>query len=479
MKKIDNKWVDKKENLNNLNLDLKNPRIPEYARVDEPSIISYLLDNEDVMSIASNIAKNGYHSSAVSIVCIEKKRMVVLDGNRRLVACKLLQDPDLANKESYKRKLHSLKNILNLDQIKNIKITIAPSRDIAEKEIWDIHMNPLMKSWQTIQKLRKYKSLIEEKSHTIDSVSQEYSVPKSKMQKDLIKLAFYEKILPMLSTEIDKEKLLRTGFNKIEKIIAPNHGKNFLGYASDEDTGEIEILDTKKFNNNLKKITPYILNNTQIDGYILGPQCIASEIEQVFTFLDSHYKKTTQIKDVHKKITEENETLAKKTIVPKKGTIKTYPLWCRKKILPQLKKIIDECYGLDSNNFANAKVSLSRVTFEAVLKYVIEETDWNKKKLKNLNYFRSAFNTKHGQLKTYTDFPELKRLFAELITVTSSKKAFEAFDLEKLHQSIHNFKVGMGPADATNTTNNLIPLIEFMLQEELELFKSIDTSKLI
>src|SRR3989344_347737 len=99
------KWKDKKENLNNLYLDLKNPRIPEYARIDEPSVISYLLDKEDVMSIATNIAKNGYHSSAVSIVCLEKKRMVVLDGNRRLVACKLLQNPELANKDSYKKKL--------------------------------------------------------------------------------------------------------------------------------------------------------------------------------------------------------------------------------------------------------------------------------------------------------------------------------------------------------------------------------------
>lgn len=296
MQKNNDKWIDKKEMLDNLYLDLKNPRIPEYARVDESSVISYLLDNEDVMSIATNIAKNGYHSSAVSITCLEKKRMVVLDGNRRLAACKLLKNPELANKEGYKKKLHSLKRILDLNQIKNIKITIAPSRDTAEKEIWDIHMNPLMKSWQTIQKLRKYRSLIEEKSHTIDSVSQEYGVAKSKMQKDLIKLAFYEKILPMLNTDTDKDKLLKTGFNKIEKIITPNHGKNFLGYASDENTGEIEVLDTKRFNNNLKKITPYILNNINIDGYILGPQCIASDIESVFAFLDPLYKKTTQKK---------------------------------------------------------------------------------------------------------------------------------------------------------------------------------------
>jgi len=294
MRKIKiNKWEDKKENTGNLYLDLKNPRIPEYARTDETSIITYLLENDDVMDIATNIAQNGYHSSAVSIVCLEKNRLVVLDGNRRLAACKLLLNPQLAHKDSYRKKLQSLKTVLKQDQIVKIKITIAPSRDMAEKEIWDIHMNPLMRPWQTIQKLRKYQSLIKEKSQTLDFISNEYGVSKSKMQKDLIKLAFYEKILPMLDTEKDKEKLLRTGFNKIEKIIAPAHGKRFLGYVIDEDTGEIEVLDKKKFDANLEKITPYILNNNAIKGYALGAQCIAGEIEEVFNFLDKSYKKTS------------------------------------------------------------------------------------------------------------------------------------------------------------------------------------------
>ena len=39
-----------------------------------------------------------------------------------------------------------------------------------------------------------------------------------------------------------------------------------------------------------------------------------------------------------------------------------------------MKKVIDECYGLDELNFTNSKIAMSRVVFECCLKYVVEET---------------------------------------------------------------------------------------------------------
>lgn len=163
----------------------------------------------------------------------------------------------------------------------------------------------------------------------------------------------------------------------------------------------------------------------------------------------------------------------------KRGTTKSRPVFERKQVAPKLKRLIDECYSLDNTQFANAKVALARVTFEAILKYVVEETKHKNKKLSSYNSFRSAFYDKHGNRLTYTDFTKLRNKFIELIADTGTRNAFKGFDLDKLHQVVHNYKVGAGPHDARTSAENLIPLIEFMLQEPADLLSSLDTSKLL
>jgi ParB-like chromosome segregation protein Spo0J len=85
-------WEDKKEKIKNLNLDLQNPRVPKHIKdnKDVNSIRNYLIEKTDVLKIAESIAVNGYHRSAIAIVCNEHGKLVVLDGNRRLAACQLL-----------------------------------------------------------------------------------------------------------------------------------------------------------------------------------------------------------------------------------------------------------------------------------------------------------------------------------------------------------------------------------------------------
>lgn len=161
-----------------------------------------------------------------------------------------------------------------------------------------------------------------------------------------------------------------------------------------------------------------------------------------------------------------------------KKSVKTRPIYNRKKIPPTLDKLIKECYTLDAHFFPNAKTALTRVTFECTLKYVVENTIYTEKKnLSESNYFRNVFYDK-GIKRQYTDFTKLKGLFTELISSTGLRKAFENFDIERTHQIIHNYHVGATYSDATGLCDNLIPLIEFMLQEEEALINSIDKTKL-
>ena len=163
-------WYDRKVNVNQLNLDLQNPRVPKYVKDynDVNQIRAYLLEKEGVSKIARSIANNGYHRSAVSIVYKEKGKLIVLDGNRRLAACQLLLSPKLASSTYARKEFEKLNKIFDKKQLESIKITIAPSRREAEKEIWDIHVNQLLKPWQVLQKLRMYRNLIDSGQYDIN-----------------------------------------------------------------------------------------------------------------------------------------------------------------------------------------------------------------------------------------------------------------------------------------------------------------------
>jgi hypothetical protein len=160
-------------------------------------------------------------------------------------------------------------------------------------------------------------------------------------------------------------------------------------------------------------------------------------------------------------------------------SVKTKPIYTRKKIPSTLDKLIKECYSIDAGSYPNAKTALSRVTFECTLKYVVENTKHNSKTLLcNSNYFRNVFYDRNNSRRPFTDFNKLKNLFSELITSIGIKKAFDNFDIERTHQIIHNYHVGATFSDAVGLCDNLIPLIEFLLQSEVELINSIDKSKL-
>lgn len=281
-----NNWKDKKEDARNLYLDFKNPRIPKKNRNNETSVLEYLLEYENVLEIAKNIAKEGYHHSAISIVCEENGKKIVLDGNRRLAACKLLLNPKLSLKKNHIKIFESLQSSISKDDFKNIKITIAPNRDSAEKEIWDIHLSSLMKKWQVIQKLRKYKELV--KNSSIKKVALEYRVSEKYLLKELARLSFYEIISEKLITKDEQEKLLKPGFNKIERILVPDIGENFLGYKKNNSTGEIIVENQEKFKKNLDKIQNDILTNSELKA-----ACIKKEIEDRFVAVDKSYSRIT------------------------------------------------------------------------------------------------------------------------------------------------------------------------------------------
>jgi len=81
-----------------LDFDPNNPRLVEQGlkKPTDAEIVRALADNADLAEIVQSIAANGYIDIEPLIVQRAKSRYVVLEGNRRLAAIRVLQDPELA-----------------------------------------------------------------------------------------------------------------------------------------------------------------------------------------------------------------------------------------------------------------------------------------------------------------------------------------------------------------------------------------------
>ena len=85
----------KNRSIRRLHLDLRNPRLGRPAVTTEDEAMDRLLKEfgSKIVGLARSIAEHGLNPTESWAVVHEEGRYVVLEGNRRLVACRLLENP--------------------------------------------------------------------------------------------------------------------------------------------------------------------------------------------------------------------------------------------------------------------------------------------------------------------------------------------------------------------------------------------------
>jgi hypothetical protein len=137
-----------------LELDRKNPRfggndVPEGKR-GEVTIIRRLVDTADLMELVESIAVNGYLDLEPLFVVEEDGEKIVVEGNRRVAAVKLLRDPALAKSVGIVVPAISKKTEASLETIHVIKLK---DREEARQLIGFKHINGTHK-WDSYAKAR-------------------------------------------------------------------------------------------------------------------------------------------------------------------------------------------------------------------------------------------------------------------------------------------------------------------------------------
>jgi len=497
--------------LKDLKLDLNNPRFAELysGSENEDELIEYLLYNESAEDVAKGIKNAGEFYPDRPLWVIEKNGYyLVKDGNRRCAAVKALLDPSKYGMDLPKQEFTELPVLL-----------YEKEEDINSRILLE-HTNSLFREWDRIAKaLEAYKMY--SSGSSLEHMKEIDSQPSQ-----LIKLAsFYYSAVKIAGDDL--KRLLRRGRGKrggktiiFERLFS--YSKK-CGYSfRNKPSYKILIKDNVLFDKYISAVVKYLQKNPDIktqdvdnlkDKFLdkLKPYGFSPEKAQTDTAQTTSFDSSTTINSASTENSTTNSSgnsssnngstqnssnqanhtttntnsssnntgSSGRSSATTRHSIKNKPTLKRKQIPSALKKLIDECYSLDKNNFANAKTALTRVTLECTLKYVVENTNKpNGKPIKTSNHFNLAFNDKRGAQLTYTNFDTLKTKFTELIKDVGIKKAFEDFDIQNPHQIIHNYRVAAVPANAKALCDNLIDLLEFMLQEESSLFSSLDTTKL-
>ncbi|PIR48942.1 hypothetical protein COU80_02040 [Candidatus Peregrinibacteria bacterium CG10_big_fil_rev_8_21_14_0_10_55_24] len=432
-------WQDSKVEIKDLHLDLQNPRVPKHVKDhnDINQIRNYLLEKEDVISIAESIVRSGYHKSATTIVCKEGNKFIVLDGNRRLAACEFLLKPELSPNARDKKRFEELQKLLDMDEIKEIKIAVAPTRKAAEKEIWDIHVKPLLKPWQVLQKLRMYRNLVDS-GVDMQSAAKEYGVLKSDFKNDLAKLFFYERILEETPDAKGQDELLGSGFNKIDRAILSSNGKKLLGYEID-DNGRVNPTDQNSFNAKLKKLVPFIVE----PGHIEAQASQEKLKETIFFKIDP---KAFPLKSASKTKSAPLQKNTKKSAkVPKGSLVK--PDWITHEEYLQyigsdrVKKMLQEMKSLDPTDHENILIVSLRVLLELSLYHQLEGKGHIQKMIKDYKASisaKNANNAKSGKplLQTKQNWSPSFREMLDFITDASNNIIADPHALTALQKVI-------------------------------------------
>jgi hypothetical protein len=259
-------------------LDRDNPRINVETSDEESDIVRKLILYEEVQDLARKISQAGLLPGERIIVVRESDQWVVLEGNRRICACKLLLAPQLVPPE-FQKSFPKLTTATEIQRIQKVEADVAPDRRTAEPILTLRHTETGIRRWRPVARMRRVRRLLDE-GFTVDQIAQEYNATPGNIRKTireyrLLQLAEGLKGL----TKAEHEKLsnpdLKT--NPYTRFFELSDVKEYLG-ISFSPSGDVSIQPPRReFDTKLKLIVRAFLNDDKFDTRtdpenVLGPE---------------------------------------------------------------------------------------------------------------------------------------------------------------------------------------------------------------
>ena len=240
----------------NLLLDPRNTRIPTAHQTnDQRALLHELVKHEDVATLAKSIAKLGLFPNERMVVMRERPRYVVLEGNRRLAAIKLLLTPELAQTPAQVRVYRKLGQTTNLASLMAIDVFVVTDRLEAAPIIAALHTKNPKRRWEAIQQARFYREMVEE-GLTPAEVAERLAVTLGEVRNYLRSEKLYRLALTLDYPEGVREKLENRRFplTTLDRFLESRIGQKFLGIKLDENLGFRGVVHPDRFKVILAKV---------------------------------------------------------------------------------------------------------------------------------------------------------------------------------------------------------------------------------
>ena len=235
--------------LNNLHLDFQNPRLPESFRKnlsDEEDIIYWMLQDASIIELMLSIGQNGFFIGEALLVVKEDSKYIVVEGNRRLTALKLLQNPSLA--QIHTRKIQKVLDETNHRE-ESIPCLVFNKREEILQYLGYKHITGI-KPWSMLSKARYLHSLVPFLESKILSKQARELAKKIGSRSDYVKRVLvsyyiYEIIKDNGFYNIYRLDETTFSFNYIAESLRYENIKKFINVHLDNET-PLKSLDAKK-----------------------------------------------------------------------------------------------------------------------------------------------------------------------------------------------------------------------------------------
>lgn len=235
--------------LENLKFDAKNPRLPVRLQgvTDESKVIDYMVKYGNIVELMLSIAETGYSDAEPLLVVGDSSgNYTVVEGNRRLAALKLLNNPELT-----KVRIQSIKDvILNANYTPNeIPCILYSKREDVLDYLGYRHITGV-KDWGALEKARYLDQLYQ--IHIVDTPADKIYAKLAKMigsRADYVlklhtALKLYNKANEnaYYGADIKEEDI---SFSWLTTALGYNGITNFIGLSS--SSSSLENLNEENF----------------------------------------------------------------------------------------------------------------------------------------------------------------------------------------------------------------------------------------
>lgn len=357
-------WPRKKVRVADLFLDSSNIRLQVESKSAPEVLINDLFLNEDAMQILESITRNGFFPDELPVVLREDGKYIVVEGNRRVAALKVLSHPEIVpSGETLVRKLIKDTGV----NIKEIEVVEAPSRESVKHFLASKHTQDTRRPWKPLRQAYFYKAELAT-GKTVQELRDEYPTVDINRFLRLINVHKVARAIKYGSEHVTEKVYNERTFpaSTIERLYDDKKVRDFLGFDFDGNGDLVVKIEKKEFEKGFGRVISDVVDKVVNSRRLNNDE---NRAKYLASFADTDKPKKSKatktltskdFKEIPPSYGRKRTRLAPKNIV---FTLKA----------PGVRRMLVELQGINYHMYPNATHDLLRSFLECGLKAYFNE----------------------------------------------------------------------------------------------------------